>query len=170
MISGPFGFFTIAKTVLDDVATAIAGTTEGAPDRVCVVPGAIAWDECECGLLAVNITRHAFTDNFPSDRSSTAQTACQAAFIMADLNIGIARCVPGPLEGELAPECEKLEASAKTTEEDAFTVLKHTTKTLCELKENDDIVDFLVREQQTIGPAGWCVGSTLSFTVALDRS
>lgn len=164
MITGPNAYYTILNTLLTSVNQALADK----PDRVCVVPGAIAWDECECGLLAGTVVRWFFTDNFPVERTTIAGN-CDAAFVAADLKIAILRCAPQPDDGELAPKCSELDTAAKILISDAFTVRQEVTKKLCEMKAADDITEFITRNQTPVGPGGMCVGTEFDVSVAIDR-
>src|SRR3990172_10621502 len=61
MITGELKWYTVASTIEQAVYAEL--TTK--PDRHSVVPGAIAWDECDCGLLAVSVARIFLSETFP---------------------------------------------------------------------------------------------------------
>lgn len=167
MLRGYGGFYTVLTTVRD--ATITEFQRIGAlPKRVGVVPGAIAWDGCEqCGLLALAAQRYYLTDQFPIEVATTDMK--QGAFVAADLVTQIIRCAPTGQNNDLAPSVEALDASAKQVLDDAYAVLCATTTELDVLLGDNSIVDYMVRQQIFMGPEGMCVGSELSYAVALMR-
>lgn len=169
MITGPLGFYTIIKRILDANDIALEDTVGGRTDRSCIVPGDIAWDECECGQLAGTISRWFLSDNFPSDRLSDTQVVCEAAFVVADMTLSLTRCAPQPEGESIAPTCPKLDQAARILIEDAYQLRKTTLRELCEMKSDDEISDFVYVDQNSTGPGGLCVGSTIRFLVALER-
>lgn len=167
MLSGPLGFYTITRTLVDAVNVALAASLGGAPDRAGVVPGSIAWDECDCGTLAGTVTRHYLSDAFAAER--TTQSPCSAAYLVGDITITIVRCVPGP-EGEaLAPSVAALDGSAQVIISDAYVVLNTVACKLEEMEEAREIAAYLVRDQVYVGPLGGCVGSDLRVAVGVLR-
>lgn len=168
--TGPSAFYDLAKDLVDRVATDLALTAAGRPERVCVVPGEIAWDECECGLLAASVERWYYSETFPDDRANAAQLGpCDASFTVGELVIGVARCAPNPQGDDLAPSCVTLDDVAETLVIDAHTLRVRVGCRRKRLRDVDDVVDFVVREQVSVGPAGSCVGSRLHVAVALGR-
>jgi hypothetical protein len=163
MLSGPDAFHTIAGELLQ---AALAELTPP-PARACVVPGAIAWDDCSCegGQLAVSVGRHYRTASFPTE--TTTGGPCAAAFLAAPLLVQIIRCAPTPAEGELAPSCEALAASAAQVTADAWRVRRGVHCHLSGLLEAEQIEDYAVGGQPILGPAGACVGSELTVVVAI---
>ena len=168
MLTGPTAFHAIAVRLRDAVRVSLATSATGAPQRVVVMPGAIAWDNCEtCGLLAVTVQRVYLADVFPEPRISR-DLPCDPAFEIADIIVQVIRCAPQPQGNDVSPSVAALEASALTTTSDAHLTL---VGALCELRamvDADDIVDYVIGEQLITGPAGACVGSQLTVTVGLD--
>ena len=72
MISGPGKWYTVAETLRQAVHTELTTT----PQRSGVVPGQIAWDECDCGLLAVSVAQIYLTETFPDPLSRRFGNAC----------------------------------------------------------------------------------------------
>lgn len=171
--TGPDGFVNVQ----DDLLTAIAAELvllgpDHIPDRVCRVPGEIAWDGCECGQLVTSLFRWFPSSTFPQ-RGLTPDPivgGCPPPFIVGVLRVSLLRCAPPVPDGALAPTCEALDASAVEVAQDAHLVMSTTTCRLEELKDDNHIVDYLISEQLAAGPAGNCVGSVLTVGVALDWS
>jgi hypothetical protein len=168
VLSGPNAFYTVLGTVRDANVAALRNSVGGAPARVGLVPGAIAWDNCDtCGLLALASVRNFLSDQFPIELTIT--TADQGALLCADLAVQIIRCAPQPQNNDVAPSVSALDESAHVVSADAYAVLCSTVDALNKLVASGDIVDFIVRQQVFVGPAGACVGSELSFSVAVIR-
>lgn len=162
-LTGPTAFYTVASRLLVALRTALEPV-----DRACVVNGAIAWDECDCGLLAVGLGQQYLTEAFPAPIADT-NAGCRGGLLAADLVVQIIRCAPNPPEGQLAPSCAALDASAREVLADAWQVLDTVPCTLEEMKDALEIVDYLPRAQPFRGSQGGCVGSELTVTVAVHR-
>lgn len=167
MLRGYGAFYTVLKTVRDAIVVELQ-KQQAKPERVSIVPGAIAWDECDqCGLLALTSSRFYLTDTFPIDVVTTEMK--QGAFLAADLMVQIIRCAPTAQDTNSAPSVEALDNSAQQVLDDAFAVLCTTHTTLHTLLDTNQIVDYMMRQQLFVGPAGACVGSETIFTVAINR-
>jgi len=169
MITGPLKWYTVAETV----RLAIMADLTNLPDRSSVVPGAIAWDECDCGLLAISVARIYLSDSFPQPLTTkVGAAACDAAWDVGEFVVQLIRCAPNPEGDDLAPTVAALDASAQEILRDAYELLQSVTVTLCEMKEQPDreIIDFFVNPLTSQGPSGGCVGSELRFLVALPRN
>lgn len=173
-LRGPSGFTQLAKLLVTNVGTELATSLGGAVDRACVVPGDIAWDDCTCGLLAVTVRRWFLTDNFPETSAAFGANAiratpCDQPWLVGELRLQVVRCAPTPPDGQLSPPCADLETAAEVLISDAYVALTETVRTLCELRESDQIIDYVLGDQETMGPAGDCVGTELIAQVALVR-
>lgn len=166
MITGPLKWYTVATTL--EAAVYAELTTK--PDRHSVVPGAIAWDACDCGLLAVSVARIYLSDAFPAPL--TAKTgACDAAWEVGEYVVQLIRCAPNPesLENP-APTTAALDASAQEILTDAYELLKSVSETLCQMNKDRDIIDFFLNPLTAQGPSGGCVGNEVRFLVGLARN
>lgn len=166
MITGPLKWYTVAAAL--EAAVYAELTTK--PDRHSVVPGAIAWDECDCGLLAVSLARIHLSDTFPA-QLTTRVGACDAAWEVGEYVVQLIRCAPNP-DGvdDLAPSTAALDASAQEILQDAYELLHAVSVKLCEMKADRDIVDFFLSPLTSQGPSGGCVGNELRFLVGLQRN
>lgn len=167
LITGELKWYTVAETVrlaiMDDLAANL-------PDRSGVVPGAIAWDACDCGLLALSVARIYLSDAFP--QPLTVRTgACDAAWEVAEVVAQLIRCTPGPASLEdPAPTVAELDTSAQEILTDAYLLLRAVSEQLCAMKRDREIIDFFVNPLTSQGPSGQCGGSELRFLVALPRN
>jgi hypothetical protein len=166
VISGPTKWFTVAKLL----EAAVYGELTTKPDRHSVVPGAIAWDACDCGMLAVSVGQVYLTDTFPEPMTTVISPACTAAFEAAEIVIQLIRCAPSATGKALWPPTAELEAAAQIMDEDAADVMRAAARALCEAQRDDDIIEHLIGVVDPQGPEGGCVGVQLGLIVALERS
>lgn len=165
MISGELKWYEVASRLEQAVYTDL--TDE--PQRHGVVPGAIAWDACDCGMLAVSIAQVYPSEDFPAPQAVKIG-ACDAPYEVAEVAVQIIRCAPNAEGQNLFPSTEALDASARSVARDAYETLRAVSILLCEMSEVRDISDFLVRPQITQGPQGGCVGTELRALVSLLRN
>lgn len=167
LITGSLKWYTVAETVRLAIE---AGITANPPARSSVVPGAIAWDACDCGLLALSVARIYLSDAFPAPLSARAG-GCDAAWEVAEVVVQLIRCAPNPASLEdPSPTVAALDASAQGVLTDAYDLLLAVSVKLCEMKAAREITDFFLNPLTSQGPAGGCVGNELRFLVALPRN
>lgn len=166
MITGPLKWYTVASALEQAVYAEL--TTK--PDRHSVVPGAIAWDECDCGLLAVSVGPIYLTETFPDPLSRRVGNACDAPWEAAEIIIQVVRCAPNPDEPLTAPTTAELDASAQEVLRDAYEMMLAVSVKLCQMNRDRDIADFILRGITPQGPAGGCVGNELRAVVSLSRN
>lgn len=167
MITGDDRWYTVASRLKD---AAEAGLTIK-PERVCLVPGEIAWDQCECdGQLAVSVARVYPYEIFPQEISAVATPACQAPYEAAEIIISVIRCAPQPQGQDLAPSCAELDTATGVHLQDVSQVLDATSRKLCAMYSSDDVTDYLITSATALGPEGSCVGFALRVLVGLDRA
>jgi hypothetical protein len=160
--AGPDAFHLVAQAVLDGVLARL----QPPPGRACVVPGAIAWDACDCdGMVAVSVTRTFLSSSFPAEAAAIS-TPCDAADLAADLQVQVLRCAPTPDEEGTPPGCEQLTAAALQVVTDAWQARLGAYCTLRDLRVAKRIEAFRVASQPVLGPEGGCCGSQLALTVA----
>lgn len=171
MLTGPLAFYTVASGIATSVDAALNNTLGGRPQRVSVVPGAIAHDACDCGALYVSPSDFFLSDDFPQGGLSagTRDTPCELAWAVSRITIELMRCAPQPLGSATAPTVQALDEATRIYVSDAYYVRKTTLAYLCGLKSNDDIIDFALGDQSQNGPGGGCVGTSLVAYVSLPR-
>lgn len=171
MLLGPLAFYTVANGIATAIDAALNNTLGGRPQRVSIVPGDIAHDECDCGALYVSPGDYFLSDDFPQGglSAATRDTPCELAWTVSRIDIELMRCAPSPLGNALSPTVDALDNAARIYVSDAYYVRKTTLSYLCGLKTNDDIIDFALGDQGKRGPGGGCVGTNLIAYVALPR-
>ena len=165
MITGPLKWYTVAETLRAAVHAEL--TTK--PDRSGVVPGQIAWDECDCGILAVSRAQIYLSETFPNPVAQPFGN-CDAPYEVGEFIIQVIRCIPGADGQALAPTVAELDASAQEIDRDAYEMLKAVSVKLCEMNDARDISDFMLRPLTAQGPSGGCVGNEVRAYVALRRN
>jgi len=165
MISGELKWYTVAERL----RAAIHADLTVKPDRSGVIPGAIAWDACDCGMLAVSVAQVYPSEDFP-DPQTVKVGPCDAPWEVGELVVQIVRCAPNAEGQDLSPTVAALDASAREVARDAYETLRAVSVALCQMDADREISDFLVRPQTAQGPEGGCVGSELRALVALGRN
>lgn len=162
MFSGPLKWYQLAETIRQAINSDLTVPVQ----RSGVVPGAIAWDECDCGLLAVSVAQIYPTEAFP-DLIQTVSGACDATREAAEIVIQVIRCAPQPEGQEMSPSVASLDASAQEILRDAWEIIEAARSVLCQMQADRDILEFLVRPLTSQGPNGACVGNELRVLVGL---
>lgn len=171
MITGPLGFYTIANGLALAVNAALATSLGKQPQRVSVVPGDIADDDCSCGALYVSPSDFFLSDDFPQGgfNAGTRETPCELAWAVSRIAVRLMRCAPSPVGTALAPTVQALDTATQVYVSDAYVVRRTVLSYLCGLKSNDDIIDFALGDQSRQGPSGGCVGTEIVVYVSLPR-
>jgi hypothetical protein len=165
VIIGPDKWYTIGRLIDDAVNIALPSKV----DRHGMVPGAIAWDKCDCGMLAVSVGQSYLSDNFP-DPAEGITGNCDAAWEAAQFNIQVIRCAPQPPDGELYPSAKALDTAAHIMAQDQTSVMKAVTAMLCGLRDDQQIIEYIAGTVDPQGPEGGCVGVQLQVIVCLPRA
>jgi hypothetical protein len=164
MILGPMKWYVVAETLRQALDADLSVPVQ----RSGVVPGSIAWDECDCGLLAVTAYQVYPTEVFPTLLTEVSG-GCDASQEAAEIVIQVVRCAPQPGEQSQSPSVAALDASAQEVLRDAFEMITSVRGTLCQMQNDRDILDFILRPLVSVGPNGACVGNELRVVVGLLR-
>lgn len=160
-IYSPLGHYVNVTGIAECITERLAETTGGIPNRVCIYPGDVAWDACECGMLALTTSVIYPSASFPSQGITTPVSDCGLPYLVANLQITMLRCIPQVTEKRY-PTCAQLGLAAQTQYEDAFAVMQGTLCCLQLMRDNYFVQEFNVGAQTFTGPQGMCGGSTLS--------
>lgn len=155
------GTFTVAlEAVLASVLGKLSVTPTGWPStaRNYIVPGALAWDDCTCGLLAIEWQSANYTAVFPNPRPALAD-GCKP-YLALQLLVTALRCAPSPGQNGEAPSGEALGAAAIVNLDDLEAVLSGTAQAASTLESNHVILEYSLGQVSPAGPQGGCVGVT----------
>lgn len=167
MISGELKWYTVASRLEQAIYAELTVT----PDRHGVVPGAIAWDACDCGLLAVSVGTIYPTEQFPNPAQTRVSNACDAPWEAAEIIMQVVRCTPTHDDNTgKPPTTAALDASAREILVDAYEMMRAVSTTLCQMNRDREISDFVMRANTPQGPSGACGGNELRAVVSLPRN
>ena len=138
-------------------------------NRVGVVPVEIAWDDCQCGQLAISEVDTYPSMDFPLDEVNN-QAECGEPWHVVQYTLSLTKCVPVPDSNGQAPSCSDLSAAAAVLSADKRAVRRAVLCCLTELYEENDgaepqIEAFQLGHSVTVGPEGACAGSELTVFV-----
>lgn len=153
------GTFSVAlQAILTSVRGQLRVTPTGWPDsaREYVVPGQLAWDECECGLLAIEWLSAPYSFGLPNTRQALAD-GCKPLLAL-QIQVTVLRCAPSPGTHGEPPSPEALAAAAETNLDDLEAVLIGTATAVKTLEETNVIVQYALNAPTPAGPEGGCVG------------
>lgn len=157
--------WTVLGRLRDCAFEGMSTTEAGPPDRSCIVPGAIVWDDCSCGLLAVSWQLLGAGSTFPVISADTSQTNCMTRVITAQVQIASLRCAASPDVNGNGPTCAELEADALQMLSDAAAVREYVDCCVRTMYTEGVIVDFALGQTLPAGPEGGCDGSTIDVWV-----
>lgn len=166
-------------TTFMEIAATVTGAAQATRDqlievgcgdviRFCpIVPGDIAWDECECGMFAQTITAIFPSNIFPNPATDQRQNACGPHMRVVNVTANLVRCAPNSGDNGASPTCDALEDAAIQLECDRYVLRQAITCYLRNLRLTNRIIEFAVGTATTIGPQGSCVGVELSYQFAI---
>lgn len=166
--------FTWADRLLQCSAAMLdAETDAGAPARQAVAVGSdLVWDECECGLLAVQTVRIFLSDNFPVVKQAGPFNRCHGAiFTVVQYHVSILRCVAQPRGNEEAPSAADMTNDSMIDLEDRWAIRRGVECCLADEADTNPgtAPQYLLGEQIALGEGGKCAGSQLAVLVALKN-
>jgi hypothetical protein len=155
----------IGECILDELEnTPESGGVTDKMRRCLLVPGAIAWDACDCGQLALSIQRSYPSTTFPTEASEDpARGGCPPGLQAYDVLASLTRCVPGVDARGNPPSCDALLAAALRLEGDAFALRRGVVCCLVTYKRERRIMDWRAGAVNRVGPEGNCAGVELTF-------
>lgn len=166
-VNTPLAFYNIASTVLECIRSRIEAA--GLPDfqRVCVIPGEVAWDDCSCGQLTITNPSQYGSVSFPFPTDGTRDTQCGAPYQVSTFEVTALRCAPNPDRNGHPPKCSTLDAAAKLLYQDKYYMRIAAQCCLSQMRDENFIEDFTFLTMNEVGPRGGCVGATMTFSVSL---
>lgn len=166
MIQGTARWYTVGSYLVNATRNGLSASVA----RAGQVPGEIAWDDCNCdGVLAVTTPRVFLSEDFPNEAEGTVGVKCTAPYQVGEFTVSVIRCAPQPDGQDLAPPADDLDSAAGLLLQDVAETMDAVSVLLCQLKDNDDISDYLITPAESAGPEGACVGFTLRVLVSLER-
>jgi hypothetical protein len=168
VIHGDDKWHQIALLINQAMIDTLTSAGSPLPDRAGVVPGAIAWDDCTCGILATSWSMTYLTESFPQEATTVAGN-CTAPEETSEFVIQLIRCAPGASSNGSSPSVTDLTAAALLMATDGNIMERAASVLLCALKDNSRIWDYMISRRTAQGPSGLCVGNELRVLVGLPR-
>lgn len=164
------GVITVVTGAATAVREGLISTGCGDVNRFCpIVPGNIAWDECDCGMLAQTITQTFPSNVFPTAAVDQRQTACGPNLLVVNVLATLVRCVPIMDDNGNPPNCLALEDAAVQLECDRQVLRYSITCYLRSLRDQYTIHEFSVGAASSTGPEGACAGIELPYQFAISN-
>lgn len=136
--------------------------------RHCIVPGEIAWDNCDCGQLVIAEQRRYPSRLFPLEEiDHTAE--CGAPWLVIVALISLARCVSNPDNNGNPPSCVDLEQDAFQLNRDMGIMRSAAECCLDTLYNNNSIIAYELGAQEIQGPEGGCVETNLMVQIGITN-
>lgn len=149
------------------VYEALVDSPAGQPQRYCsIVPGQIAWDDCQCGQLAQSIGDDYPSTTFPAPAIDTRQQPCGPGLIVTQVTLSLTRCIPVPGDNGRPPRCDKLLEASEILLWDKWLARRAITCCLLDMRHNGQLLDFAVGTATVVGPEGQCAGFELTYTLS----
>lgn len=164
---GPF-----LLALLDCVYLGVDHTGDLAIARKCLVPGDIAWDNCDCGQLVMSENRRYGSRIFATE-APDLEAECGEPVLTIDVTLGIQRCLPGPNDNGDPPSCAALNTATlqmlKDKNDIRRTLMCCLTATYDSHNTRPQLIGFIIQAQETTGPTGMCGGSDTNFLVGFPN-
>lgn len=160
---------TVAQTaaaLLECAYDGVDNTGDLALNRVCLVPGDVAWDNCQCGQLTVSEVRRYPSNSFPLEQVDH-EAECGAGWLVVNFIVTLVRCVPSPDEAGEPPLCEDLTTAALQLYRDMGMIRSAVDCCLSTLYDTHQVAAYELGAQEVIGPQGGCAGSTLAVQLGI---
>lgn len=171
----PFAGYELAEHLMDCIEPYLAMTSSGVPDRMCILTGEAADDECECGQFAVTGNQQYESADFPTPWTGEQNQGvgkCGPPLFVYQYTLSISRCAPIS-DDENAPPCPELNAATRVVYEDAWAVRTGLMCCLCAGIKRNPVTGIKAFERYWVGPQenttpqGGCQGSRITVAIAV---
>lgn len=160
--------YDAAAALLECVRAAVEPVTGVPLGRVCVVPGDIAFDGCDCdGALYASWRTSYDSAAFPAPQE--APRNCGAPYAVGQIGLALARCVPVVDERGYPPTCAELADAARLHAREAYWMRRAALECLCSMRRSGVIAEYLIGAQVPVGPQGGCAGIAMDVTIGWIR-
>jgi len=154
---------TLLRGLYDRYVAAVDHTGDLAIKRRCVVPGEIAWDNCQCGQLAISEVRRYPSREFPLEEIDHS-AECGEPYLVVELVVSLTRCIPTVDANGNPPTCDALNTAARQLTRDKRLIRSAVMCCLTEIYDapGSVLMGFEIGQHLSVGPAGLCGGSELT--------
>lgn len=160
--------FATVTGVGEYVRGELADSEGGVPERFAlIVPGQIAWDNCDCGQFAQTINSVASSRVFPTPASDAPTEPCGHPLAVVSVTVSLMRCIPGLDQSGNSPSVRSLLSAARVLEEDRQILRRSVGTHLKSLHDAYRILNYTVGVANSAGPEGQCGGVELTYTFGI---
>lgn len=136
--------------------------------RTCLmVPGAIAWDNCDCGQLAQTVNSVVHSNNFPTPAADTPQTPCGPNQMVVNVTLSLVRCVSTVDDNGTSPSCANLLGDALQLERDRYLAIVALRCYLRDLYDDNLLIGYSIGAATSVGPEGMCAGVEIPYSFGI---
>jgi hypothetical protein len=151
--------------ILACALAAVSATAAGPPQRACIIPGEVVWDDCSCGMLVVNWRAVGRSNVFPASASETSQTNCLSGYTTLQVGVTMLRCAAGPAADAEMPTCAALSDDAFVMTADMTAIRAGLTCCLRTMYDQGNLLDYALGNTVSLGPLGGCDGSLTDLII-----
>lgn len=175
---GPTRICDVVSQLVTGVATAVnaAHAPGDALNRTFYQFGEVAWDDCQCGTLALTVLRRYTSREFPVDTSQQRRGNCDTGYIVADCQLSIVRCVPivgDDSDNALAtpPKTVDIQNATQKMFIDEYYAWQALSCMLNSMYDASppQVAEYLVSDATSLGPQGGCAGTVIGFKIGFAR-
>jgi len=169
----PLNVIQVVTGVGACIRTEVQATPAGDVRRyVAMQPGDVAWDACDCGLLAQSIISEFPADTLAAQTSGTPRGNCGPPLVVVSVQVHLIRCVPVSSDAGVPPTPAKLVESAVNQAHDAYALRKGALCCLAGYRRErpSRITNFEVGAVTRVGPSGACGGLQMSYQFGLHNA
>jgi hypothetical protein len=172
VLTGPAAFTDLGGLLVDAVLARFRANGLEIPRTSGIVPAPVVWDDCQCGQLAVAVTRivgsvdgrvEAFG---PDGGAGTAPPPTAAMptppFLLGELQVAMLRCA------DATPTQDTLTAEAGQVHADAYWTTVAVACELERLRKAGEIEDYGLRDQPFLPAQGGCQGAQVNAVVGVE--
>lgn len=134
--------------------------------RKLVTIGEIVWDNCECGQLAISENRRFPSMSFPLDEIDH-QAACGSPWLVSDLTLSLARCMP--VGNQRPPTPEALSSAAYQLDLEIAALRRAVECCLDEAYNSHELQAYQIGGTTIIGPQGACVAADTQILIGASN-
>lgn len=158
--------YDVSKNLLDCIGNGLEQLGLPIPCRICVVPGQIAYDDCNGGQLVVTTLQEYGSYSFPAVSTDiTDGYGCGPPYLAAEYLFSLMRCAPVPQGVTPVVPCVELDATASLIGRDSYVMRTSLQCCLNNLVETNIIADYTMAPVMRVGPQGGCVGNEVRVRV-----
>lgn len=148
----------------------LVDTEGGVPQRFAlIVPGAIAWDGCDCGQFAQSITNVVASRVFPTPATDVPAQTCGHPQAVISVTVSLLRCIPGMDDSGRPPNVDSLFAAARILEDDRLALRRGLNCYLREQYDQYKILNYTIGAAQSVGPEGQCGGIEMNYSFGITN-